>query len=205
MPASSVRMSSARCSGSTRSSGPIWPSAANTPMTGLVDDDWRGLFARLPGPRYGRHRHLHAGALALMSSSTPSGAGNGWPDLPPDLAEKIAWRNGEGDDPAALGKPPNITVARWRLGGAALAAALALVLAAGQAAACDRPQGWTGGTKNRRRAMDGMVAFGTPPPSPVGRPFFPSVFHLCGPAGRPGQGARLDAGPSARHETIGQG
>ena len=38
-------------------------------------------------------------------------------------------------------------MARWRLGGPALATALVLVLAAGQAAACTRPQGWTGGAR----------------------------------------------------------
>ncbi len=70
-------------------------------------------------------------------------------------------------------------MARWRLGGPALAAALALVLAAGQAAACDRPEGWTGGTKI---AGERWTAWWRSEPAaiPVGAHF--SVrFHLCGP------------------------
>ena len=70
-------------------------------------------------------------------------------------------------------------MARWRLGGAALAAALALVLAAGQAAACDRPEGWAGGAR-----LDGELWtawwLADPAPIPVAAHF--SVrFHLCGP------------------------
>ena len=70
-------------------------------------------------------------------------------------------------------------MARWRLSGAALAAALALVLAAGQAVACDRPQGWTGATKI---AGERWTAWWRSEPAaiPVGAHF--SVrFQLCGP------------------------
>ena len=72
-------------------------------------------------------------------------------------------------------------MARWRLrlGRPALAAALALVLAAGPAAACDRPQGRAGGAR-----IDGKLwtAWWRSEPAavPVGAHF--SVrFHLCGP------------------------
>ena len=100
------------------------------------------------------------------------------------------------------------------VGGPALAAALALVLAAGQAAACARPRGRPGGgvrpsagldrrRENRRRAMDGMVAVGTRR-HPGGRAFF-HPFPSVRAAGRPGRGARLDAGPPARHELPARG
>ena len=68
---------------------------------------------------------------------------------------------------------------RWRLGGAALAAVLALVLAAGQAAACARPQGWTGAAR-----IDGerWSAWWRSEPAaiPVGA-HFSIRFRLCGP------------------------
>ena len=70
-------------------------------------------------------------------------------------------------------------MAGWRLGGPALAAALALVLAAGQAAACPRPHGWTGGA---RIAGELWTAWWRSEPAsvPVSEHF--SVhFHLCGP------------------------
>ena len=72
---------------------------------------------------------------------------------------------------------------RWRLGGQTLAGALALVLAAGQAAACDRPPGWIGGAR-----IDGKLwtAWWRSEPSavPVGA-HFSIRFRLCGsPVGR---------------------
>ena len=70
-------------------------------------------------------------------------------------------------------------MARWRLGGPALAAALAFILAAGQAAACAHPSGWTGG---ERIAGERWTAWwrSEPAPIPVGEHF--SVrFLLCGP------------------------
>ena len=72
-------------------------------------------------------------------------------------------------------------MARWRLGGPALAlaAALALLLAATQAAACARPQGWTGGA----RIVGGLwTAWWRSEPAaiPVGA-HFSIHFHLCGP------------------------
>ena len=70
-------------------------------------------------------------------------------------------------------------MARWRLGGPALAAALTLVLAAGQAAACARPQGWTGGARIAGALWTAWWR-SEPAPIPVGAHF--SVrFHLCGP------------------------
>ena len=70
-------------------------------------------------------------------------------------------------------------MARQRLRGPVLAAALALVLVAGQAAACDRPQGWTGGAR-----IDGKLwtAWWRSEPAviPVGA-HFSLRFHLCGP------------------------
>ena len=68
---------------------------------------------------------------------------------------------------------------RWRLGGAALAAVLALVLAAGQAAACARPQGWTGAA---RIAGERWTAWWRSEPAaiPVGA-HFSIRFRLCGP------------------------
>ena len=69
-------------------------------------------------------------------------------------------------------------MARWRLGGLALA--VALVLAAGQAAACDRPQGWTGGTKIAGELWT-VWWRSEPAPIPVAAQF--SIrFHLCGPS-----------------------
>ena len=68
----------------------------------------------------------------------------------------------------------------WRrLGGSALAAAVALVLAADRAAACDRPEGWSEGA--------GIVgelwtAWWRPQPAPIPVGAHFSVrFHLCGP------------------------
>ena len=70
-------------------------------------------------------------------------------------------------------------MARWRLGRPALAAALALVLAADQAAACARPHGWTGGA---RIAGELWTAWWQSEPAsvPVSE-HFSIRFHLCGP------------------------
>ena len=70
-------------------------------------------------------------------------------------------------------------MARWRLGGPALAAALALVLAAGQAAACDRPEGWTGGAEV---AGERWTAWWRSEPAPIPvSALFSIRFRLCGP------------------------
>ena len=70
-------------------------------------------------------------------------------------------------------------MARRRLGGLALAAVLALVLAAGQAAACDRPEGWTGGAKI---AGERWTAWWRSEPAPIPvSAHFSIRFHLCGP------------------------
>ena len=70
-------------------------------------------------------------------------------------------------------------MARRRFGGAVPAAALALVLGVGQAAACERPQGWTGGAR-----IDGepwSVWWRSEPDTiPIGA-HFSIRFHLCGP------------------------
>ena len=70
-------------------------------------------------------------------------------------------------------------MARRRLGGPALAAALALLLAADEAAACARPQGWTGGA---RIAGELWTAWWRSEPAslPVSE-HFSIRFHLCGP------------------------
>ena len=70
-------------------------------------------------------------------------------------------------------------MAGWRLGGPALAAALALLLAAGEAAACARPHGWTGGA---RIAGELWTAWWRSEPAsvPVSE-HFSIRFHLCGP------------------------
>ena len=72
-------------------------------------------------------------------------------------------------------------MARRRPGGHVLAAALALalVLAAGPAVACDRPQGWTGGA---RVAGELWTAWWRSEPAdlPIGA-HFTIDFHLCGP------------------------
>ena len=68
-------------------------------------------------------------------------------------------------------------MAWWRLGGAALAAVL--VLAAGQAAACDRPQGWTGAERIAGELWTGWWR-SEPAPIPVGA-HLSIRFHLCGP------------------------
>ena len=67
----------------------------------------------------------------------------------------------------------------WRLGGPALAAALALLLAAGAAADCPRPQGWAGGA---RIAGELWTAWWRSEPAaiPVSA-HFSIRFHLCGP------------------------
>ena len=68
---------------------------------------------------------------------------------------------------------------RRRLGGPSLAAGLALVLAAGDAGACARPPGWTGGASI---AGELWTAWWRSEPAsvPVSEHF--SVhFHLCGP------------------------
>ena len=70
-------------------------------------------------------------------------------------------------------------MARWRLGGPALAAVLAFAPAADLAEACDRPPGWTGGA---RIAGKPWTAWWRSEPAdiPVGAHF--SVrFVLCGP------------------------
>ena len=70
-------------------------------------------------------------------------------------------------------------MARWRLGGAALAALLALVLAASPAAACDRPEGWTGGA---RITGELWTAWWRSEPAPIAvGAHFSIRFHLCGP------------------------
>ena len=68
---------------------------------------------------------------------------------------------------------------RRRLGGLALAATLALVLAAGHAAACDRPEGWTDGAKIAGELWTAWWR-SEPAPIPVGA-HFSIRFHLCGP------------------------
>ena len=70
-------------------------------------------------------------------------------------------------------------MARWRLAVPALAAALALPLAAGQAAACAHPHGWTGGA---RIAGELWTAWWRSEPAslPVSE-HFSIRFHLCGP------------------------
>ena len=70
-------------------------------------------------------------------------------------------------------------MARRRPGGPVLAAALALILAAGEAAACARPQGWTGGASI---AGELWTAWWRPEPAaiPVGA-HFSIRFRLCGP------------------------
>ena len=90
-----------------------------------------------------------------------------------------------------------------RLGGPALAAALALLLAAGQAAACARPQGWIGGA---RIAGELWTAWWRSEPAslPVSEHFL-HPFSSLRTAGRPGPGARLDAGPPARNELPARG
>ena len=70
-------------------------------------------------------------------------------------------------------------MARRRLGGPALAAALALVLAADRAAACLRPEGWTGGAKIAGTLWTAWWR-SEPDPIPVGA-HFSIRFHLCGP------------------------
>ena len=70
-------------------------------------------------------------------------------------------------------------MARWRLSGPALAAALAFVFAAGEAAACARPQGWTGGAKIAGELWTAWWS-SEPAPIPVGA-HFSIRFHLCGP------------------------
>ena len=70
-------------------------------------------------------------------------------------------------------------MARWRLGGLALAAVLALVLPTGQAAACDRPEGWTGSTKIAGEVWTAWWR-SEPAPIPVGA-HFSIRFYLCGP------------------------
>ena len=66
-----------------------------------------------------------------------------------------------------------------RLGGPALAAVLALLLAAGEAAACARPLSWTGGAEI---AGELWTAWWRSEPAslPVSE-HFSIRFHLCGP------------------------
>ena len=70
-------------------------------------------------------------------------------------------------------------MARRRPGGTVLAAVVAFVLAAGEAAACPRPQGWTGGA---RIAGEIWTAWWRSEPAavPIGA-HFSIRFHLCGP------------------------
>ena len=68
---------------------------------------------------------------------------------------------------------------RWRPGAAALAAALALVFATGQAAACDRPPSWTGGAAITGKRWTAWWR-SEPDAIPVGA-HFSIRFHLCGP------------------------
>ena len=70
-------------------------------------------------------------------------------------------------------------MAGWRLGGPALAAALALVLATGEATACDRPPGWTGGARIAGALWTAWWRSG-PVDIPVSE-HFSIRFHLCGP------------------------
>ena len=68
---------------------------------------------------------------------------------------------------------------RWRLGGLALAAAAVLVFTAGQAADCDRPQGWIGG---ERIVGELWTAWWRSEPAPIPvAAHFSIRFHLCGP------------------------
>ena len=70
-------------------------------------------------------------------------------------------------------------MARRRLGAAALAAVLAFILAAGQAAACAPPPGWTGG---KRVAGTLWTAWWRSEPAPIPvSAHFSIRFHLCGP------------------------
>ena len=94
MPASPIRLSSARCSGSTRTCGPTWPTAANTPMaarsttTGAAcSPPSRTASWSVPTPFTPERWHY----VAEHADWTRQ-----WlADLPRDLAERIAWRNGE--------------------------------------------------------------------------------------------------------------
>ena len=70
-------------------------------------------------------------------------------------------------------------MARRRLGGLALTAVFGFVLAAGQAAACDRPEGWTGGAKIVGELWTAWWR-SDPAPIPVSA-HFSIHFHLCGP------------------------
>ena len=68
---------------------------------------------------------------------------------------------------------------RRRLGGPTLAAGLALVLAAGDAGACARPPGWTGGASI---AGELWTAWWRSEPASVPiSAHFSIHFHLCGP------------------------
>jgi len=60
-----------------------------------------------------------------------------------------------------------------------LAAVFGFVLAAGQAAACDRPEAWTGGTKFAGKVWTAWWQ-SDPAPIPVGA-LFSIRFQLCGP------------------------
>ena len=72
---------------------------------------------------------------------------------------------------------------RRRPGGPVLAGIFALVFAVGDAAACDRPQGWTGGATI---AGETWTAWWRPHPAAIEvSAQFSIHFHLCGPpAGR---------------------
>ena len=120
----------------------------------------------------------------------------GRPVAGPRRKNRLAQRRG--DDPAASREPARITMARARLGGPALAAALALVFAADRAAACPRPESWSGGAKLAGTLWTAWCR-PEPAPIPVGA-HFSIRFHLLRAASRTGSGARLDAGPPARHE-----
>ena len=70
-------------------------------------------------------------------------------------------------------------MARWSLRGPALAGVFALVLAAGEAAACDRPPGWTGG--ERIVGTPWTAWWRSEPASIPVSEHFSIHFHLCGP------------------------
>ena len=73
-------------------------------------------------------------------------------------------------------------MARRRLRGQAVAAVLALVMAAGNANACERPKGWAGGSKIVGKSW---TVWWLPDPAaiPVGA-HFSIRFRLCGPPAR---------------------
>ena len=73
-------------------------------------------------------------------------------------------------------------MAGWRLSGRALAAACVLALAAGEAGACERPQGWSGARHIAGKTWS-VWWRSTPSVIPVGA-HFSIRFRLCGPPAR---------------------